>query len=186
MDYDADRIPFEQLVRTYWKYVQPTQTDGQFSEKGPQYRSAIWVADGKEKSFVQDCIVRFPSQQDANSSHAVSGVVRHCAPLTRPPCPPFPCRNGICAEQNKLDRSGIFGKAPIVTQVLDAPPVDFEPGPEDRRQVLRTAPKSLQKLAKSRDAYFKDHWGFVQFCKVRSLTAGVAADSGGADMGDQT
>jgi len=33
--------------------------------------------------------------------------------------------------------------------------------------VLKSQPKSLQKLAKPRDAFFKDHWGFVQFCKDR-------------------
>jgi hypothetical protein len=55
-----------------------------------------------------------------------------------------------------------------VTKVLDAPPVGFEAAPEERRRVLSTAPKSLQKQSRSRDAYFREHWGFVQFCKVES------------------
>jgi peptide methionine sulfoxide reductase MsrA len=57
VDYDADRISFEQLVRTFWKYVNPTQTDGQFSEKGAQYTTAVWVTNEKERAFVEECMV---------------------------------------------------------------------------------------------------------------------------------
>lgn len=62
----------------------------------------------------------------------------------------------------------MFGKSPIVTEVLEAPPTDFKPAPEERVAVLSKDSKSLKNLVKSRDAYFKDHWGFVQFCKVCS------------------
>mmetsp|Transcript_38273 Transcript_38273/g.108198 ORF Transcript_38273/g.108198 Transcript_38273/m.108198 type:complete len:172 (-) Transcript_38273:627-1142(-) len=55
--YNPDRISFQQLVRTYWKYVNPTQEHGQFSEKGPQFRSAIWVSTPQQRAFVEDCMV---------------------------------------------------------------------------------------------------------------------------------
>ncbi len=62
----------------------------------------------------------------------------------------------------------MFGKSPIVTEVLEAPPTDFKPAPEERVAVLSKDSKSLKNLVKSRDAYFKEDWGFVQFCKVCS------------------
>ena len=82
-------------------------------------------------------------------------------------------RAEVETNRARLERSGIFGsdgtskKSPrafVNVPVLDAPPASFEPFPEETRRSLTVNPKGLEKEAKARNAYFKDLWGFVQFC----------------------
>src|SRR5689334_9207330 len=42
--YDPARISFAQLLDIYWRQIDPTQADGQFTDIGPSYRAAIFVA----------------------------------------------------------------------------------------------------------------------------------------------
>lgn len=51
--YDPARISFEQLLDIYWKQIDPTQADGQFTDIGPSYRAAIFVASGDEKKIAE-------------------------------------------------------------------------------------------------------------------------------------
>mmetsp|Transcript_24399 Transcript_24399/g.39253 ORF Transcript_24399/g.39253 Transcript_24399/m.39253 type:complete len:345 (-) Transcript_24399:119-1153(-) len=68
----------------------------------------------------------------------------------------------------RMQASGIFGVGKVfTTPILDAPPVSFEPFPQEARRVLQLHPKSVEKEAKVRDAAFKDLWGYVQFCAQR-------------------
>jgi peptide-methionine (S)-S-oxide reductase len=46
--YDPDRIAYETLVEVFFLNVDPTQSDGQFCDRGEQYRTAIFV-DGPEQ-----------------------------------------------------------------------------------------------------------------------------------------
>ena len=48
--YDPGKISYEQLLDIYWKQIDPTQSDGQFTDVGPSYRAAIflWQRRGKE------------------------------------------------------------------------------------------------------------------------------------------
>ena len=47
--YDPSKISFAQLLDIYWKQINPTQSDGQFTDIGPSYRAAIFVASDEEK-----------------------------------------------------------------------------------------------------------------------------------------
>ncbi len=40
--YDADRITYEQLLDFFWRHIDPTDPGGQFFDRGPQYRTAIF------------------------------------------------------------------------------------------------------------------------------------------------
>ena len=51
--YDSTKISFEQLLDIYWKQINPTQSDGQFTDIGPSYRAAIFVNDEQEKKIAQ-------------------------------------------------------------------------------------------------------------------------------------
>lgn len=46
--YDESRISFEKLLSVFWRNIDPTDSGGQFCDRGPQYRSAIFVADETE------------------------------------------------------------------------------------------------------------------------------------------
>jgi peptide-methionine (S)-S-oxide reductase len=49
--YDPASISFEELLATFWHNVDPTQANGQFCDRGDQYRTAIFV-DGDEQRKV--------------------------------------------------------------------------------------------------------------------------------------
>jgi len=41
--YDSSKITYAQLLERYWKLIDPTDAGGQFCDRGPSYRSAIFV-----------------------------------------------------------------------------------------------------------------------------------------------
>src|SRR5215831_14723594 len=47
--YDPAKISYDQLLDIYWKQIDPTQSDGQFTDIGPSYRTAIFYSDEDEK-----------------------------------------------------------------------------------------------------------------------------------------
>lgn len=49
--YDPSRISYDQLLDIYWRQIDPTQADGQFSDIGPSYRSAIFYGDHAERKI---------------------------------------------------------------------------------------------------------------------------------------
>jgi methionine-S-sulfoxide reductase len=51
--YDPAKISFDQLLDIYWKQIDPTQSDGQFTDIGPSYRAAIFVANDEERKMAQ-------------------------------------------------------------------------------------------------------------------------------------
>ena len=51
--YDPVKISYEQLLDLYWKQIDPTQSDGQFTDIGPSYRAAIFYGSEDEKKIAQ-------------------------------------------------------------------------------------------------------------------------------------
>ncbi len=51
--YDPAKISFDQLLDIYWRQIDPTQADGQFTDIGPSYRVAIFYSDNEEKKIAQ-------------------------------------------------------------------------------------------------------------------------------------
>src|SRR3954469_15374565 len=49
--YDPAKIFFAQLLDIYWRQIDPTQADGQFTDVGPSYRAAIFYNDDAEKKI---------------------------------------------------------------------------------------------------------------------------------------
>lgn len=47
--YDPSVITYAELLEVFWKNINPTQSDGQFVDKGRQYRSAIFYHNEKQK-----------------------------------------------------------------------------------------------------------------------------------------
>jgi peptide-methionine (S)-S-oxide reductase len=45
VEYDPTRVSYEKLLEVFWRNVDPLDGNGQFCDKGPQYRSAIFVTD---------------------------------------------------------------------------------------------------------------------------------------------
>jgi len=51
--YDPAKISFDQLLDIYWRQIDPTQADGQFTDIGPSYRAAIFYGDNEEKKIAE-------------------------------------------------------------------------------------------------------------------------------------
>lgn len=50
--YKPDQVTYSDLVKYFWRHIDPTDPDGQFCDKGSSYRSAIFYANDSEKQLV--------------------------------------------------------------------------------------------------------------------------------------
>jgi peptide methionine sulfoxide reductase msrA/msrB len=60
--YDPTTLSYETLLDVFWRQINPTDTGGQFVDRGSQYETAIFYHDEKQKSKAEK------SRQELNSS----------------------------------------------------------------------------------------------------------------------
>jgi peptide-methionine (S)-S-oxide reductase len=53
IEFDPSRITYEQLLLVYWHNVDPTSGDGQFCDRGNQYRPEIFYHDAAQKTAAE-------------------------------------------------------------------------------------------------------------------------------------
>jgi methionine-S-sulfoxide reductase len=51
--YNPTRVSYDQLLDIYWRQIDPTQADGQFTDIGPSYRAAIFYGNDDEKKIAE-------------------------------------------------------------------------------------------------------------------------------------
>ena len=51
--YDPTVVSYERLLETFWHNIDPTQTDGQFADRGSQYYTAIFYHDDLQKALAE-------------------------------------------------------------------------------------------------------------------------------------
>jgi len=51
--YDPAKISYERLLDIYWRQIDPTQADGQFTDIGPSYHAAIFYGNAEEKKIAE-------------------------------------------------------------------------------------------------------------------------------------
>ena len=51
--YDPDIVSYEKLLDIYWSNVDPTDANGQFCDKGEQYRAVIFTGNEDEKKLAE-------------------------------------------------------------------------------------------------------------------------------------
>lgn len=47
--FDPSKISYSEILQEYWENINPTQPDGQFADRGPQYRTAIFYHTEEQK-----------------------------------------------------------------------------------------------------------------------------------------
>ncbi|MCD6142566.1 peptide-methionine (S)-S-oxide reductase MsrA [Candidatus Bipolaricaulota bacterium] len=52
--YEPTRISYRRLLEAYWKHIDPTDSAGQFYDRGSQYRTAIFYHDEEQKRLVEE------------------------------------------------------------------------------------------------------------------------------------
>jgi peptide-methionine (S)-S-oxide reductase len=50
VEYDPARVSYEKLLEVFWRNIDPLDASGQFCDKGPQYRSAIFALDADQRA----------------------------------------------------------------------------------------------------------------------------------------
>ncbi len=51
--FNPQRISFERLLEIFWRHIDPTDSGGQFVDRGAQYRSAIFYHDEKQRLLAE-------------------------------------------------------------------------------------------------------------------------------------
>ncbi len=51
--YDPSKVTYAQLLDYYWHNIDPFDATGQFCDKGPAYRTVIFVSDDEEKALAE-------------------------------------------------------------------------------------------------------------------------------------
>ena len=57
VSYDPTQISFKKLVQFFLDHIDPTDTEGQFADKGESYRSAIFYATRDEQNIAQSLLM---------------------------------------------------------------------------------------------------------------------------------
>jgi peptide methionine sulfoxide reductase msrA/msrB len=52
--YDPAQISYERLLEVYWRHVDPTDSGGQFYDRGSQYRTAIFYLNDDQKALAEE------------------------------------------------------------------------------------------------------------------------------------
>ena len=52
--YDPSKISYSALLDVFWRQIDPTDKDGQFCDRGPQYRSAIFYENAIQKRLAEE------------------------------------------------------------------------------------------------------------------------------------
>lgn len=60
--YDPKKVSYKALLDHYWVNIDPFDARGQFCDKGPSYRSAIFVADEEQKRLAEESRKRVVAQ----------------------------------------------------------------------------------------------------------------------------
>lgn len=52
--FDPNQYPYEKLLDLYWKQIDPTDSGGQFKDRGDSYRTAIFYHNDNQKKLAED------------------------------------------------------------------------------------------------------------------------------------
>lgn len=56
--YDPAKVSYEELLEVFWRHIDPTDPGGQFVDRGPQYRTAIFYHDEEQKRLAEVSLKR--------------------------------------------------------------------------------------------------------------------------------
>jgi len=51
--YDPEKVKYSELIDLFWKQIDPTDDEGQFADRGSQYRTAIFYQNDEEKQIAE-------------------------------------------------------------------------------------------------------------------------------------
>lgn len=76
--YDPKKVSYQQLLDVFWRHIDPTDPGGQFVDRGPQYRSAIFYHDAEQKRLAEES-----KQELEKSGRFQKPIVTEILPFTK-------------------------------------------------------------------------------------------------------
>jgi len=76
--YDPAKVSYEELLDVFWHHVDPTDSGGQFVDRGSQYRSVIFYASDREKNLAEAS-----KKNLADTGHFKKPIVTDILPLKK-------------------------------------------------------------------------------------------------------
>lgn len=55
--YDPSKISYKELLNTFWQQIDPTDSGGQFTDRGTQYKTAIFYHNKEQKQLAEQSII---------------------------------------------------------------------------------------------------------------------------------
>jgi peptide-methionine (S)-S-oxide reductase len=77
--YDPRRVTYERLLEAFWRNIDPLDGGGQFCDRGPQYRAAIFVHDGEQRQLAEASKERL--RRSGRFDRPIATEVRDAAPF---------------------------------------------------------------------------------------------------------
>jgi peptide methionine sulfoxide reductase msrA/msrB len=72
--YDPEKITYDELLDIFWRHVDPTDSGGQFVDRGSQYRPAIFYHDEEQKRLAEESKRKLETSGRFNKSIATEIV----------------------------------------------------------------------------------------------------------------
>ena len=76
--FDADRVSYRHLLDVFWKHIDPTDAGGQFVDRGPQYRSAIFYHTEEQRQLAENSVKEL-EQSEIFSKPIVTRILPYTA-----------------------------------------------------------------------------------------------------------
>jgi methionine-S-sulfoxide reductase len=67
--FDESIISYEKILQAYWRQIDPTDNDGQFQDRGPSYRAAIFYTNKEQRILAEKS--RYELQESGRFDHPV-------------------------------------------------------------------------------------------------------------------
>jgi peptide-methionine (S)-S-oxide reductase len=74
--YDPEKVTYQTLLNTFWHNIDPENNEGQFCDKGAQYRTVIFYHDDNQYKLAQS------TKQAILASHQVKSITTEIRPYT--------------------------------------------------------------------------------------------------------
>ncbi|MCI5066724.1 peptide-methionine (S)-S-oxide reductase MsrA [bacterium] len=71
--YDPQVVSYEELLEIFWRNIDPFDGEGQFCDRGPQYRAALFVADAEERALAEASLAE--KKEELRSRGSVATVI---------------------------------------------------------------------------------------------------------------
>lgn len=53
MTYDPSLVPYEELLKVFWRHIDPCTENGQGSDRGSQYRTGIYAHNAEQRHLAE-------------------------------------------------------------------------------------------------------------------------------------